>query len=190
MKKSVENLSAIIKQSKEQLDHGTQCLDYGLKDPLNLSETEKEMIKQQTNTVPILFRKDATESLIYQMFLVEHYQKIPNTNELKELEKKLSDLLRPASVQEVQVMIETIASTFSCDVPNKLGLQTYWELLKNYSGLLMPHVTLNILKTYDYPRLPVPKVFIEYLNRIQKEHYKFYYRVKNCNEYTLQIEQK
>ena len=78
------------------------------------------------------------------MFLVEHYQKTPNTNELINLESKLKQILRPVSIKEVQIMIETIASTFSCDVPNKLGLQTYWELLNHYAGALFPHVTLNI----------------------------------------------
>lgn len=123
------------------------------------------------------------------MFLVEHYQKTPNTNELINLESKLKQILRPVSIKEIQIMIETIASTFSCDVPNKLGLQTYWELLNHYAGALFPHVTLNILRTYDYPRLPVPKVFIEYLDPMHDTHWRFYYKLKKINSYTRQIEQ-
>lgn len=102
---------------------------------------------------------------------------------------KCEDLLTPCRLTDVQIMLETICSTFSCSAPEELGLKTYWELLKKYPGGLFPFVTLYICGTYKYRHLPMPTEFITYLDRELQKANSFLENLKNAGAWALQLEQ-
>jgi len=111
------------------------------------------------------------------------------TSEFTVAVARCEELLQPCVVEDVQIMLETICSTFSCSAPNELGLKTYWELLKKYPAGLFPYVTLHICATYKYPRLPMPMEFLTYLDEEHTKCHRFLYDLKNAGAWALQLEQ-
>lgn len=71
--------------------------------------------------------------------------------------------LQPCSRKDIAVCIETIASTFSINIPNELGLEQYFRILLKYPRSMLQECTDDIIKTFKYPRLPLPKEFIDRL---------------------------
>ena len=111
------------------------------------------------------------------------------TSELLAAVTECTVLLEPCKVSDVQIMLETICSTFSCAAPEALGLKTYWELLNKYPSGLFPFVTTYICGTYKYPRLPLPIDFITYLDEEHIKCHRFLHDLKNAGQWALQLEQ-
>ena len=72
--------------------------------------------------------------------------------------------LQPCNRKQVAVCIETIASTFTINIPNELGLEQYFRILLKYPASMLTECTDDIIKTFKYPRLPLPKEFIDRLD--------------------------
>ena len=118
------------------------------------------------------------------MFKLEFQGKITKNDVTKLIDCKynLQQFIRDPDIKAIQIMIETIASTFSCDVPTELGLKKYVELLSKYLPDLYPLVTNHLCETFRYPRLPLPVEFVEYLEPLDIAHKKYY-------QYVVKIEQ-
>ena len=123
------------------------------------------------------------------MYRVNFLKEKVKTSEFTVAVAKCEDLLKPCEVSDVQIMLETICSTFSCSAPEELGLKTYWQLLKKYPGGLFPAVTLHICATYKYPRLPMPLEFLTYLDEENNKCQRFLFDLKNAGAWALQLEQ-
>jgi len=123
------------------------------------------------------------------MYRVNFLKEKVKTSELIAASTRCKELLESCKVSDVQIMLETICSTFSCSAPEELGLKTYWELLKKYPGGLFPYVTLHICATYKYPRLPLPTEFITYLDDELTKCQRFVHDLDNSAAWALQLEQ-
>ena len=107
--------------------------------------------------------------------------------------------LRYANKKEIAVCIETIASTFSIQVPNELGLQQYFSILGSYPAAFLKDCMNDIIRTFKYPRLPLPVEFVDrmetnyeyhkgWLQRITKDIYTL--EVMEQNEYNKRTKEK
>jgi len=76
----------------------------------------------------------------------------------------MANKLQPCTRKDVAVCIETIASTFTINIPNELGLEQYFRILLKYPASMLTECTDDIIKTFKYPRLPLPKEFIDRLD--------------------------
>lgn len=74
---------------------------------------------------------------------------------------KLKDKIKGAKSNDVAVVIETIASTFSIAVPNALGLTQYFKILEVYPAILLNECMDKLIREFKYPRLPLPKEFVD-----------------------------
>jgi len=123
------------------------------------------------------------------MYRVSFLKEKVKTSELITALTNCKELMQPCKISDVQVMLETVCSTFSCAAPNELGLQTYWELLKKYPAGLFPYATLHICGTYKYRHLPMPTEFIQYLDSEMQRCINFLANLENSAEWALQLEQ-
>ena len=94
--------------------------------------------------------------------------------------------MEPCSREDIAVSLETIASTFQVKVPDELGLTVYFDILKKYPSFIINRCTQHITKTYPYPRLPVPRDFVEYCEPLYETHKKWLLRVAK-NFYRLEV---
>lgn len=123
------------------------------------------------------------------MYRVNFLKEKVKTSDFTIAVAKCEELLEPCSLSDVQIMLETICSTFSCSAPEELGLKTYWELLNKYPSGLFPYATLHICATYKYPRLPMPLEFLTYLDDEYAKSFNFLQNLKNAGAWALQLEQ-
>jgi len=56
-------------------------------------------------------------------------------------------------------------------------LTRYFDLLCKYPRFIIDHCTESIIKEYPYPRLPVPKDFIDRCEPMYVEHYDWLYKM-------------
>ena len=188
--KEKETSSSITTQPKvEQQTTGKACLNFGFEGQSILEQSQIEHVQHMIRLRPPLFETDVNESLICQMYRVNFLKEKVKTSEFTVAVAKCEALLKPCGVEDVQVMLETICSTFSCSAPNELGLKTYWELLKKYPAGLFPYVTLHICATYKYPRLPMPIDFVSYLDDEYLKAFNFLENLRNAGAWALQLEQ-
>jgi len=156
--------------------------------------------------IPSLFKKDADESMMLQVWEIRQIikssqypkQKI-NIDPIIIKIKKMAAALRHANKKEIAVCIETIASTFSIQVPNELGLQQYFSILGSYPAAFLKDCMNDIIRTFKYPRLPLPVEFVDrmetnyeyhkgWLQRITKDIYTL--EVMEQNEYNKRTKEK
>ena len=83
----------------------------------------------------------------------------------------MANKLQPCTRKDVAVCIETIASTFSINIPNELGLEQYFRILLKYPTSMLNECTDDIIRSFKYPRLPLPKEFIDRLDTNIEYHY-------------------
>ena len=189
MTKKKENLQTTTSQEGEPATTGNQCSNYGSKGLSSLDERGKAITATWIKHRHPMFEKDVNDSLICQMYCVTFLQEKVKTSELIAALTNCKEKMKPCKLADVQVMLETVCSTFSCAAPNELGLQTYWELLHKYPGALFPYATLHICSTYKWPRLPLPTEFIEYLDHEVKRCNHFIANLENAANWALQLEQ-
>ncbi len=189
MKENEISLSTTTEQKVEPQETGKACLNFGYEGQSSLEQSQIEHVQHMIRLRPPLFETDVNESLICQMYRVNFLKEKVKTSEFTVAVARCEELLQPCGVEDVQVMLETICSTFSCSAPNELGLKTYWELLKKYPAGLFPYVTLHICATYKYPRLPMPMEFLTYLDEEYAKASRFLLELKNAGAWALQLEQ-
>ena len=189
MTEKKKSLSITTQPKAEQQTTGKACLNFGYEGQSSLDQSQIEHVQHMIRLRPPLFEKDVDESLICQMYRVSFLKEKVKTSDFTVAVAACEDKLEPCSVEDVQIMLETICSTFSCSAPNELGLKTYWELLKKYPAGLFPYVTLHICATYKYPRLPMPVDFVSYLDDEYMKAFNFLENLKNAGSWALQLEQ-
>ena len=189
MTKKEKNLQTTTSQEGEPATTGNQCSNSGSKGLSSLDERGKEITSAWIRHLHPMFKTDVDESLICQMYQVSFLKEKVKTSELITALTNCKELMHPCKLSDVQIMLETVCSTFSCAAPNELGLQTYWELLKKYPGGLFPYATLHICGTYKYRHLPMPTEFIQYLEDDLQKCQHFLATLENAAEWALQLEQ-
>ena len=78
--------------------------------------------------------------------------------------------MEPCKREDIAIALETIASTFQCKVPDDFGLTQYFKILEQYPKFCIEQATEQLLTTYTYPRLPLPKDFIDICQPMYIEH--------------------
>ena len=189
MTKKEISSSTTTQRKVGQQGTGKPCLNFGFEGQSSLEQSQIEHVQHMIRLRPPLFETDVSESLICQMYRVNFLKEKVKTSEFTVAVAKCEELLVPCSIEDVQIMLETICSTFSCSAPNELGLKTYWELLKKYPAGLFPYVTLHICATYKYPRLPMPIDFVSYLDDEYLKAFNFLESLRNAGAWALQLEQ-
>ena len=189
MTKKDKNLQTTTSQEGEPATTGNQCSNSGSKEPSSLDERGKEIIATWIKHRHPMFETDVDDSLICQMYRVSFLKEKVKTSELITALANCKELMKPCKIADVQIMLETVCSTFSCAAPVELGLQTYWELLKKYPAGLFPYATLHICGTYKYRHLPMPTEFIQYLENDMQRCQHFLGILDNAAEWALHFEQ-
>jgi len=166
------------------LQIGKQRLGIGSVEQMNTvsATTRVQDILQQ---VPIQFRKGGVEYLVLrseqiqnQMGITREFPKTDRADGIApDILTSCSADMKPCSREDVAICLETIASTFQVKVPDDLGLTRYFDLLCKYPRFIIDHCTESIIKEYPYPRLPVPKDFIDRCEPMYVEHYDWLYKM-------------
>lgn len=81
-----------------------------------------------------------------------------------------SKLMQPCTRMDVAEGLEVIASTFQIQVPNEIGIEVYLNELTKYPMFVLQKCVQDILVEYKYPRLPLPKEFVDRCKLDYEEH--------------------
>jgi hypothetical protein len=99
---------------------------------------------------------------------IRHNRNKPNFIQSSEVDQEILDIIpnlkekiKLATSNDVAVVIETIASTFSIAVPNPLGLAQYFKILEAYPLVFLNECMDKLIREFKYPRLPLPKEFVD-----------------------------
>ena len=127
--------------------------------------------------IPSLFKKDAKESMMLRVWEIRQAMRrseklVKNDIDTKAINiiQTMANKLQPCNRKHIAVCIETIASTFSINIPNELGLEQYFRILLKYPASMLTECTDDIIKTFKYARLPLPKEFIDRLDTNYEYH--------------------
>ena len=168
MKKNNSLITTKVMESLKQT--GMLVLETGLEDQSNLVTIEDKLKHSTVHMIPNLFKKDAKESMMLRVWEIrqamrksERLVKNDIDTEAINIIQTMATKLQPCSRKDIAVCIETIASTFSINIPNELGLEQYFRILLKYPRSMLQECTDDIIKTFKYPRLPLPKEFIDRL---------------------------
>jgi len=83
---------------------------------------------------------------------------------------RMASYIQPCTRKDIAVVLETIASTFSINIPNETGLEQYFRILQKYPASLLKDCMEDILIKYKYPRLPLPVEFTDRLDAPYEHH--------------------
>lgn len=191
MKKINSLTTTSVMEACQQI--GKQLSVTGSDELMNI-ESKKKLEQDILQQVPEKFRIGGIESLQLRSQEIENHLGIRNDFQInKAIDDTVADFLitlnsemEPCSREDIAISLETIASTFQVKVPDELGLTVYFDILEMYPKFIINRCTRHITKTYPYPRLPVPKDFVEYCDPIYKTHKDWLLRVAK-NFYRLEI---
>tara|TARA_Y100000389_G_C17269320_1_gene417111 strand:+ start:462 stop:782 length:321 start_codon:yes stop_codon:yes gene_type:complete len=82
----------------------------------------------------------------------------------------MANCIQPCTRKDIAVVLETIASTFSINIPNETGLEQYFRILQKYPASLLKDCMEDILIKYKYARLPLPVEFTDRLDAPYEYH--------------------
>ncbi len=82
-------------------------------------------------------------------------------------------IMQPCTRMDIASGLEVIASTFQINVPNEIGLEVYMKELERYPLFVLKKGVEDICREYKYPRLPLPKEFIDRCEPDYEEHRKW-----------------
>ena len=88
-------------------------------------------------------------------------------------------LMEPCTRMDVAEGLEVIASTFQIQVPNEIGIEVYLSELTKYPLFVYKDAVKSILVEYKYPRLPLPREFVERCEPEYQAHKKWLESVVN-----------
>ena len=97
--------------------------------------------------------------------------------------------MEPCKREDIALALETIASPVHCKVPDDFGLTQYFNLLEEYPRFCIEQTTHQLLSTYTYPRLPLPKDFIDICQPMYIEHKEWLIKTSRCF-YQLEVFKK
>lgn len=178
MKQNDKSLLTITNQLEELKAIGTLPSVTGSEDPRSLPMHDR-LKKATLSGVPRAFKQGVNESIMLLTYDLRHKQKITEGMDKAatfHLDSVLSNIksmyqkMLPASAKTVGMVLETIASTFNCNVPDELGLTVYIKFLGKYPEFVLTHNTEKILETYKWRRLPLPSEFIDVLEPDYMQH--------------------
>ncbi len=89
-------------------------------------------------------------------------------------------LMEPCTRMDVAEGLEVIASTFQIQVPNEIGIEVYLSELTKYPLFVYKDAVKSILVEYKYPRLPLPREFVERCEPEYQAHKKWLESVVNA----------
>jgi hypothetical protein len=197
-----KNLSTITLAMERLEQIGTQVLECGSDVALNTNSPMKAKgILQQ---VPERFRIEGVESLelrsqeIADKLIAKSNDFVLN-KEIDESAMAMIDVfaqtMHKATHKGIALTLERVASTFQVKVPDEYGLHAYFDILEVYPQFVLDYAAHNLLCSYSYPRLPLPKDFIEICNPYYEVHKKWLIKTINhfhsLNKYKLsKVEQK
>lgn len=197
-----KNLSTITLAMERLEQIGTQVLECGSDVALNTNSPMKAKgILQQ---VPERFRIEGVESLELRSQEIADKLIIKSNDfvldrEIDESAMAMIDVfaqtMHKATHKGIALTLERVASTFQVKVPDEFGLHTYFDILEVYPQFVLDYAAHSLLCSYSYPRLPLPKDFIEVCNPYYEVHQKWLIKTINhfhtLNKYKLsKVEQK
>lgn len=197
-----KNLSTITLAMERLEQIGTQVLECGSDVALNTNNPMKAKgILQQ---VPERFRIEGVESLELRSQEIADKLIIKSNDfvldrEIDESAMAMIDVfaqtMHKATHKGIALTLERVASTFQVKVPDEFGLHTYFDILEVYPQFVLDYAAHSLLCSYSYPRLPLPKDFIEVCNPYYEVHQKWLIKTINhfhtLNKYKLsKVEQK
>jgi len=174
-----QHSSSIITPQMEALKKTGMLVSETGSEEVSSSETLEEKLKRVTlSTIPQAFKKDANESLMLRVYEIRYKMGREDSFPIeKKIDKDVPNLINqmaikitPCTRQDVAVALETIASTFCINIPDKVGLDQYFQILLKYPAFLLRDCIDDIIKTFPYPRLPIPKEFVDRLEPPYKFH--------------------
>lgn len=160
---------------------GTQLLETGSDELMNTKDEKEQTKAHMLLQVPPQFRIDGLEYLVLRSKEIQtlmgrsnDFQKENSADDIApDLLLTCSSHMKLCRREDVAVCLERIASTFQVKVPDQIGLQEYFDILSPYPKFVLEYCTDSILIEYAYPRLPVPKDFIDRCEPYYQEHYKW-----------------
>jgi hypothetical protein len=166
--KNEKSLLTITNQLEQLKAIGTLPSEIGSDEHTNLPMHEK-LRKATWSSVPRAFKKDVNESLMLLTYDLRHKERtdaISNAasiylDDVLHKIKTWYKVMQPASTKTVGMVLETIASTFSCNVPNELGLSVYIKILSRFPEFVLTYNTEKIIASAKWRRLPLPKEFLD-----------------------------
>ena len=157
---------------------GKQLSETGLGVPMSTEEKEKLEGLDMLQQVPLAFRIDGAEYLELRSQEIASQMGISNDFQLEkgidgvaiDMCQKFVVEMEPCKREDVAMALEIIASTFQCKVPEDIGLTQYFNILEKYPTFIINECVNRLLVEYKYPRLPVPRDFIEICEPMYEEH--------------------
>ncbi len=175
--KNEKSLLTITNQLEQLKAIGTLPSEIGSEEHRNLPMHER-IRKATWSSVPRGFKKDVHESLMLLTYDLKHKPMTDATmnaasfylEEVLDKIKSWYNKMQPASTKTVGMVLETIASTFSCNVPNELGLSVYIKILSRFPEFVLTHNTEKIIAEAKWRRLPLPKEFLDVMEPDYERH--------------------
>lgn len=191
------NLSTIISPMEVYQQIGKQLSETGSDELMSIGPETKETLALTLQQVPQQFQIDGLVYLVLRSKEIENLMGVSNDfpNESSadgiapDLLQQCVVFMEPCTREDVAVCLERIAATFQCKVPDELGLTEYFDILSIYPKFVLESCTNSLLIEYQYPRLPVPKDFVDRCEPMYQEHKLFLTKLAK-NFYALEVWKK
>lgn len=157
---------------------GKQLSETGLGVPMSTRDQEELENQDILKQIPLMFRIDGSVYLELRSQEIQQWMGVSNDFPLEkgidgvavDMCQKFVVQMEPCKREDIAIALETIASTFQCKVPDDFGLTQYFNLLEQYPRFCIEQATHDLLTKYTYPRLPLPKDFIDICEPMYIEH--------------------
>ena len=176
---------------------GKQLSETGLGVPMSTIDQEEQKNQDTLKLIPLMFRIEGSLFLELRSQEIQKWMGVSNDFPLEkgidgvavDMCQKYVVQMEPCKREDIALALETIASTFQCKVPDDFGLTQYFNLLEEYPRFCIEQATHQLLSTYTYPRLPLPKDFIDICQPMYIEHKEWLIKTSRCF-YQLEVFKK
>ena len=176
---------------------GKQLSETGLGVPMSTKDQEELENQDILKLIPQMFRIEGSVFLELRSQEIQQWMGVSNEFPLEkgidgvavDMCQKYVVQMEPCKREDIALALETIASTFQCKVPDDFGLTQYFNLLEQYPRFCIEEATHQLLTTYTYPRLPLPKDFIDICQPMYIEHKEWLIKTSKCF-YQLEVFKK
>jgi len=176
---------------------GKQLSETGLGVPMSTIDQEEQKNQDTLKLIPLMFRIEGSVFLELRSQEIQKWMGVSNDFPLEkgidgvavDMCQKYVVQMEPCKREDIALALETIASTFQCKVPDDFGLTQYFNLLEEYPRFCIEQATHQLLSTYTYPRLPLPKDFIDICQPMYIEHKEWLIKTSRCF-YQLEVFKK
>lgn len=157
---------------------GMQLSGTGLEEQMNTAEKTTNHLLAMRQQVPVQFQIGGIEYLVLRGKEIQTLMGKSNDFPIENSADGIApDILQqcvvhmaPCTREDVAICLERIASTFQCKVPDEIGLTEYFDILSVYPKFVINFCTDSLLVEYQYPRLPVPKDFVDRCEPMYRDH--------------------